>query len=134
MARHRADGGEVVDGEDRARPGIAVEQALRRLVAAAGVGRGSHHHEVRVDRDTGRGQGVRVALRRSRAVETSWRLGDVGDAPMAETEQVIDQAPRPADAVALHQIAFDTGDRAIDQHEGGRMRVPTGAGCAATGR
>src|SRR5215213_9635106 len=117
----RADCRQVVDGEDCAWPGFAVQKTLRRLKATPGVCSSRHYDEIRVERNSNCCQRVAIPPQAVARGRDFLRLGDVGDTAVTESEQVIHHQACPADAVALDQIALYTGDRAIHQHEGGRM-------------
>ena len=112
----RAESDEVVDGEHRGGRILEREQPAHPLVTAGGIDR-RVCDERRIDRDPGGGQGGLVASPPVARGRDLVGLDDEADAAMAERDQVLDELPRAAEAVAEDDVGLDAGNGAVDQHE-----------------
>jgi hypothetical protein len=112
-----ADHGDVVDGEDRRRRLAQREQRKRRVVGDTRVDRARLDEVLRPKGDAGLLERLPVSLFAIPRRRDLPGLGHHCDSLVPEPNQVLDQAPRPGDAVALHEVAVVAAQRAVDEHE-----------------
>src|SRR6185436_1835027 len=95
---------------------LGCQEAAHSLEAAVRI-RGRLGYEPRVEWQARRFQRRLIALTPFTRGRDLVFLDDHADVPMAELDQMLDQPPGAADAVAEDRVAVDPGDRAVDQHE-----------------
>ncbi len=114
----------VVEGEDRGgRSGKIERQPQRGVPRQTRVDRARLCDELRSQLDPCRLERLPVpahaVARRGNVV----RLGEHRDAPVPESDQVIDEESGARDAVSPHEVAVEPGQRAVDEHERGLAAV-----------